>query len=168
MAECGHGFYDDKGRCKRCMFKCLTCLGKPDVCSGCVPPYFLEFTDCVRECPIGKFGNTKTRKCELCDKQCQTCYNGEKNYQCKSCPEGLYLSELLARNNLYINVASLPSSVESLSTLASPLGESKLPGKSIKLRVGYLRFSGIFHPPSCKLRTSLGPILTLLTPLSDC
>ena len=94
VAECGHGFYDDKGRCKRCMFKCFTCLGKPDVCSSCVPPYFLEFTDCVRECPMGKFGNTKTRKCELCDKQCQTCYNGEKNYQCKSCPEGLYLSEL--------------------------------------------------------------------------
>ncbi|KAL9986144.1 hypothetical protein ACROYT_G000235 [Oculina patagonica] len=94
VSDCGDGFYDDKDTCKRCQDTCKTCLGKPDRCASCNPPYFLEFTSCVQECPLGKHGNTINRKCEPCDKQCQTCFNGEKNNLCKSCREGLFLRGL--------------------------------------------------------------------------
>lgn len=93
VADCGDGFYEDKNTCKRCHDTCKTCFGKPDRCASCNPPYFLEFASCVQECPLGKFGNTNNRKCELCNSQCQTCFNGEKNNLCKSCREGLFLSK---------------------------------------------------------------------------
>lgn len=94
VESCGDGFYDDKGNCRRCSDICHTCQGKRDQCFSCLAPYFLEFTNCVTKCPIGTFGNTKTRKCEFCAKECQTCYYGEKNFLCKSCPEGSYLKGL--------------------------------------------------------------------------
>ena len=93
VESCGDGFYDDKGICRRCSDICHTCQGKRDHCFSCLAPYFLEFTNCVTKCRIGTFGNTKTRKCEFCAKECQTCYYGEKNFLCKSCPEGSYLSK---------------------------------------------------------------------------
>lgn len=91
VSNCEPGFYDTKTTCKRCLPQCKECLGKAERCSSCNPPYFLEFSDCVKECPFSKFGNTKNRKCEPCDKQCQSCYNGETNNLCKSCREGLFL-----------------------------------------------------------------------------
>lgn len=93
VSNCEPGFYDDKNTCKRCLPQCKECLGKAGRCSSCNPPYFLEFSDCVKECPFSKFGNTKNRKCEPCDKQCQSCYDGETNNLCKSCRQGLFLSK---------------------------------------------------------------------------
>lgn len=93
VSKCGDGFYDHKGTCKRCLSKCSSCHDRPDLCSRCKKPYFLQFTDCVLQCPLGKYGNTKTRKCDSCYKSCQTCYNGDRNDHCKSCPEGLFLSK---------------------------------------------------------------------------
>ena len=93
VSSCEDGFYDDKNTCKRCHDSCKTCFGKPDRCASCNPPYFLEFASCVKECPLGKFGNTISRLCAQCDQQCQTCFNGEKNNACKSCHGGLFLSK---------------------------------------------------------------------------
>ncbi|XP_068740263.1 scavenger receptor cysteine-rich type 1 protein M160-like isoform X1 [Montipora capricornis] len=94
VETCGEGFYEDGGNCKRCSEKCQSCLSKANECSRCVAPYFLQFTDCVTKCPIGWYGNTKSRTCKRCNKQCQTCYYGEKGNLCKSCPEGSYLKGL--------------------------------------------------------------------------
>lgn len=93
VSKCDDGFYDYKGTCKRCLSKCGSCHDRPDLCSRCKKPYFLQFTDCVLQCPLGKYGNTKTRKCVACNKRCQSCYDGERNDLCKSCPEGLFLSK---------------------------------------------------------------------------
>lgn len=94
VTSCGAGFFKGKNKeCERCAVKCKTCNGSASSCTSCDPPHFYISSDCVRKCPLGLYGDTKDRLCKPCDKVCQTCSDGETGDKCRSCPNGLFLSE---------------------------------------------------------------------------
>lgn len=67
---CPDGYYENytSSLCLGCHERCATCVDPYNFnCSSCNEPYFLEnFTTCIENCPIGKFGEASTRECVGC------------------------------------------------------------------------------------------------------
>lgn len=109
----GFGYTDDPALCVWCNIYCTSCYAVADNCSSCYTngsnSSFLYVNDtagysnCVKTCPAGYFGNTTTYTCDLCDPSCTTCKNtatycfscltgyGWNNYACyQPCDIGFY------------------------------------------------------------------------------
>lgn len=69
----------------------------------------MEGTKCLSQCPLGKFGDSKTNKCTLCNSLCESC-NGPSDNQCLTCKPGRFLTggkcELSCPAGTWPNLAS--------------------------------------------------------------
>lgn len=83
------------GTCRKCNSKCATCLSFYN-CLTCAPTFYLlsfynEYqAQCVAECPIGFYSDTKA--CQSCHRDCKSCY-GPSKYQCLTCYSNFLLDE---------------------------------------------------------------------------
>lgn len=57
--------------------------------SQCSSNQYLLNGTCLNLCPIGYFGNTVTKNCELCQSNCNQCANAQ---QCTSCASNYILN----------------------------------------------------------------------------
>ena len=46
---------------------------------------------CVARCPSGYYGDTTVNMCSKCDRECNTCLDGDTSNRCSSCHSPLYL-----------------------------------------------------------------------------
>ena len=86
--------------CQACPARCETC-DETMTCTFCKKGLFMLDRECNLACPAGFFGNTRTRVCEECASNCETCFNGPTNDACVTCN---------ASQNLYINKQSCKTS----------------------------------------------------------
>ena len=86
--------------CQACPARCETC-DETMTCTFCKKGLFMLDRECNLACPAGLFGNTRTRVCEECAGNCETCFNGPTNDTCMTCN---------ASQNLYINKQSCKTS----------------------------------------------------------
>lgn len=74
-----------------CSYPCNTCpVDEPFKCLSCFESHgsqtglpFLQLDTCVSECNFGRFYNTLTKKCEICDETCLQCSDSATT--CLSC-----------------------------------------------------------------------------------
>lgn len=99
--------------CVFCDLKCKVCYELMDNCSSCKASgsyasfLFTDNSTCLKNCPIGYYGNTTDRICYLCDIACISCkskpdycFECDKsvgfawnNYHCYSpCPDAMFLT----------------------------------------------------------------------------
>ncbi|GBB91359.1 hypothetical protein RclHR1_01860013 [Rhizophagus clarus] len=79
--------------CQPCPSTCLDCI-IPNFntsstidnlqCTQCIPGYFLNGGECVKDCPTGKFANFTDNSCQACEPSCSNC-KGPQNNECISC-----------------------------------------------------------------------------------
>lgn len=96
LKECPKGQFEGQGTnsCELCDDECEACFSSADICTSCVPPYFLTGgAECKLECGVGFFSNLVTHKCEACRSECASCADGTTPDTCFSCQQGLVLHE---------------------------------------------------------------------------
>lgn len=91
VSACPNGLFADaiSATCRKCDPKCFTCNNILN-CSSCQKSYYLlsfysaDNVRCVSECPQGFYVSVSNNTCNLCFKDCQSCY-GASEFQCLSC-----------------------------------------------------------------------------------
>lgn len=89
--SCADGYFESNGECQLCNLTCKTCSGSATRCLTCDAPYFLQGDECLPRCDVGFFGNTESRECQRCSKECLNCEYGLTGDICTSCEEGKFL-----------------------------------------------------------------------------
>ncbi|CAG8475724.1 4639_t:CDS:10 [Diversispora eburnea] len=86
---CPSSYVTQNNTCVKCHPDCLECSGPGmDQCTKCPlnRPILTEKGQCVESCPIGKFEDSTTGKCQACDSSCSSCF-GSKSDQCLGCSD---------------------------------------------------------------------------------
>ncbi|XP_077989453.1 scavenger receptor cysteine-rich domain-containing protein DMBT1-like [Glandiceps talaboti] len=94
VLNCGPGYYvGPQYICQHCAATCRYCEGRPDKCTACSEPYFLNGNVCIAKCPDGFYGNIKSRECQPCNEKCLACFNAYTNDVCQVCKPGYVLQD---------------------------------------------------------------------------
>ena len=89
VKDCGLGFAEVSGKCKKCGENCDKCDStNVKECTVCKNGKFLLNGLCYEKCPVGFY--VKNNKCLNCLKGCDIC---EDDKLCKKCTPPLYLSQ---------------------------------------------------------------------------
>jgi len=94
---CGPGYFDNKTKCVPCNdSNCKKCSPE-NKCLSCKAPYLLNYNGvCVVDCKAGTYKDAAKRRCNECDKNCETCTGAGK---CTTCITGLVLHNGKCVNN---------------------------------------------------------------------
>ncbi|XP_041465657.1 proprotein convertase subtilisin/kexin type 5-like isoform X2 [Lytechinus variegatus] len=93
LTQCPEDTYvNQDNECILCDDKCASCVGPgPTQCTICYEmDEFLSGTSCVRDCPVGQYGDEYTGTCRRCHPSCVTCA-GPGDHECNSCRENFQL-----------------------------------------------------------------------------
>ena len=84
------GMFINGSYCSFCQPACQDCHNSIS-CDSCKFPFFLNLLNstCQISCPDGYFEDVLTRKCQICNSNCSTCF-GANDSQCYSCSQGLF------------------------------------------------------------------------------
>lgn len=108
--KCANGQYLDGGSCFPCDILCETCEKSPTICKSCPKTTYLLGSNCVSACPDGKYPRTSDLTCQSCDLTCLTC-TGSTSFNCKTCPDGKYLTSTYQCQNCNSNCKTCDLSI---------------------------------------------------------